>query len=96
MSQLSGTRNARGPVYNPKFHAFCPNCHRVIYNINNYGPMTPEQHNRTFCVCNGRQTGEIALKVTVYDLEDILTPSEAKTERERQEKEAKKLKNASK
>lgn len=77
-----------GPIPGNSYHSFCPDCHRVIYNLNRYGPLTPYNHNRTFCVCNGKQTGEVALKVTVYDLEDVLTPAEAKKERERQKAKA--------
>lgn len=85
MSQLPGVRNARGPAQGHSYHSYCPDCHRVIYNLNTHGPMTPYQHNRTFCVCHGKQTGEIFKKVTVYDLEDVLSPEEAKKERQRQE-----------
>lgn len=46
--------------------------------------MTPYEHNKTFCICHGKQTGEVALKVTVYDIEDVLSPEDAKKERERQ------------
>lgn len=77
-------RNARGPSQGTNYHVFCPECHRVIYSLNTHGPVTPYNHNKTFCVCNGKKTGEIALKVTVYDLEDVLSEEDAKKERERQ------------
>ena len=73
-------------------HSYCPTCHRVIYNLYIHGPVTPYEHNRTFCICNGKQTGEIFQKVTVYDIEDVLSPEEAKKERARQAEEAKVLK----
>jgi hypothetical protein len=55
-----------------------------------HGPVTPYDHNRTFCICGGKQTGEIFQKVTIFDLEDVLPPAEAKKERARQAEEAKK------
>lgn len=88
--QLPGSA-ARGPVPGNSYHSFCLDCRRVIYNLNKYGPVTPYTYNRSFCVCNGKQTGEVALKVTVYDLEDVLKPEEARKERERQIEEAKKF-----
>lgn len=83
--QLPGVRTAHGPAAGDSYHSYCLDCHRVLYNLNKYGPVTPYMHNRTFCICRGKQTGEIALKVTVYDLEDVLPPEEAKIERKRQE-----------
>lgn len=77
-------RNARGPSQGTNYHSYCLDCHRVIYSLHTHGPMTPYEHNKTFCVCNGKETGEIALKVTVYDLEDVLSPEDAATERARQ------------
>lgn len=85
-------RNARGPSQGVNYHSYCPDCHRVIYSLNTHGPLTPYEHNKTFCVCLGKQTGEVALKVTVYDLEDVLSPEDAKKERDRQTEEAKRLK----
>ena len=43
-------------------------------------------------MCGGKETGEIMKKVVIYDLEDVLTPTEAKKERARQAEEAKVLK----
>jgi hypothetical protein len=65
-------------------HSFCPTCRRVFYNINQHGPITPANHNRTFCVCGGPMTGVIKQKKTVYGLEDILGVEGAKKERARQ------------
>jgi hypothetical protein len=56
--------------------------------------VTPYEHNKTFCVCNGEETGEVNLRVTVYDLEDVLGPEKAKLERARQERERKRLENS--
>lgn len=67
-----------------EYHSYCPDCHKVIYNIHRYGPVTPYEYNRTFCTCMGKQTGIVPRTVTVYDLEDVLSPAEAKKERERQ------------
>lgn len=77
-------RNARGPSASTNYHSYCPDCHRVIYSLGTHGPLTPYEHNRTFCVCHGKQTGEVALKIKVFDLEDVLSPEDAKKERARQ------------
>lgn len=82
--ELPGTRQARGPAAGRNYHSFCSDCHRVRYNIWQHGPMTPFQHNRTFCVCQGLQTGMVEKEITMYDLEDVLDPIEAEKERKRQ------------
>ena len=70
------------------YHSFCPDCRRVIYNISTHGPMTPRDHNRTFCVCGDRKmTGMVKKEITIYGLEDILGVEGAARERERQRKE---------
>lgn len=71
-------------------HSFCPTCHRVIYSLHTHGPMMPAEQNRTFCVCNGPQTGIVKKKVSVYGLEDILGEAGAKKERARQKASVKK------
>lgn len=69
--ELPGTRNAKGPAAGHSVHSFCQDCNRVIYNIWKHGPITPHQHNRTFCVCGGEQTGVEQQKVMVYGVEDL-------------------------
>ena len=69
--ELPGTKTARGPAQGRSYNSFCIDCHRVIYNIWAHGPITPYQHNRTFCVCKGIQTGMVEQRVTVYGVEDL-------------------------
>lgn len=74
--QLKGdaldVRDAKGPKYGyDGGHSFCPECNRVVYSLWRYGPMTPSEHNRTFCVCDGEQTGIVQQKITVYGVEDV-------------------------
>lgn len=69
------------------FHSFCPDCNKVRYNLDKYGPVSPFDYNRVFCICAGKQTGMESKTVTVFDLEDVLTAAEARRERERQNSE---------
>lgn len=70
--RLPDSRLAKGPQQGDSYgHNFCMKCNRVIYNINRYGPMTPAQINRTFCICNGRVTGIVQKTRKVYGIEDI-------------------------
>ncbi len=69
---LPGTSRGKGPQQGDSYgHAYCMKCNRVIYNMNMYGPKTPAQINRTFCICNGRVTGIVQKTRKVYGIEDI-------------------------
>lgn len=64
-------KNASGPPIGEDLHTFCSTCNRVIWSVWKYGPMTPREHNQTFCVCGGEVTGEIKKKFVIYDVGDV-------------------------
>lgn len=69
---VPGTLPAKGPQQGDSFgHNYCMKCNRVIYSIYKYGPMTPYQINKTFCICNGKVTGIVTKTRKVYGIEDI-------------------------
>lgn len=80
-------RAARGPEQGNSYaHSYCPNCNKLIYSLNTYGPMTPWQQNRTFCTCNGRASAMTKQFKTTYDLEDVMSKEAAQKERDAQNK----------
>ena len=50
-------QDAKGPAKGSSGHSFCFTCNRVVFSIWKYGPVTPAQYNRTYCICNGRWEG---------------------------------------
>ena len=60
--EVRPVQDAKGPAKGGS-HSFCYDCHRVIYNIWKYGPVSPARYNKNFCTCNGRWEG--------WDQEDI-------------------------
>lgn len=70
--EVQGTfQKAKGPEIDESTPTYCPECRRVLYSVYKYGPMTPHEHNRNFCVCGGAMTGEVKKRVTVYDVKDV-------------------------
>jgi hypothetical protein len=70
--------DAKGPRSGGSSYQLCYDCNKVIYNIFRDGAMAPGQRNRFYCTCDGEQSPMIEQVVTVFDVEDVTTPEEAK------------------
>lgn len=82
-SSESGTKlritDAKGPRVGGNSYWLCPTCNKVVYSIWRDGPMADETRNKVFCTCEGEQNMlDQEYKVTVFDIEDVTSPKEAK------------------
>jgi hypothetical protein len=65
------TQNAKGPEAGEDDSTYCPDCNRVVWSVWKYGPMTPREHNKFFCICGGPLTGEVKQRMVIYDVKDV-------------------------
>jgi hypothetical protein len=70
--------DAKGPRSGGSSYSLCYECNKVVYNMFRDGAMAPGQRNRFYCTCDGEQSPMIEQVVTVFDVEDVASPADAK------------------